>query len=171
MYFTRFPKIVYNEQQITNILSRVKILDSLESYATVFLPYTVEEGERPSDVANFYYDDPQLDWLVLLSNQIIDPYFEWPLSTNEFLAFIRKKYGTLAAAQSQVSYYQHNTKSKLTITPDTYALMSGGHGNYTAVTAYDMENEKNENQRIIQLLDKSYKSIALRDLKRILNGG
>jgi hypothetical protein len=75
MYFRRFPKINYNNQEVVNILTRVKILDTVKNNATIFLPYTVEEGERPDMVANFYYDDPKYDWLVLLSNQIIDPYY------------------------------------------------------------------------------------------------
>jgi len=170
MYFTRFPKISYNQQSVTNVLARVKLQDALKSNITVFLPYTVAEGERPSDIAGFYYDDPFYDWLVLLSNEVIDPYFEWPMTTFEFNEFIKKKYGSLATAQSQIKHYKHNSK-ELTITNDTYTLMSSGHGNYSAVYAYDYENELNENRRVVRLLDKSYKDVALRDLKRVLNGG
>ena len=169
MYFRRFPKINYNNQEVVNILTRVKILDTVKNNATIFLPYTVEEGERPDMDANFYYDDPKYDWLVLLSNQIIDPYYEWPLTTFQFQEFMKKKYGGLAASQSTIIHYKHNTKD-LTITPDTYALMSGGHANYSAVTAYDEATELNESRRSIFLIDKSFKTLARSDLKRILNG-
>jgi hypothetical protein len=169
MYFKRFPKINYNNHEVVNILTRVKLLDTVKDNTTIFLPYTIEEGERPDMVADFYYDDPRYNWLVLLSNQVIDPYYEWPLTTFQFQEFIKKKYGSLAGAQSQILHYKHNSKD-IKITPDTYTLMTGGHASYTAVTAYDKENDDNESRRSIFLIDKSFKTIARSDLKRILNG-
>lgn len=168
-YFSRFPKINYNGEEVVNILARVKLKDSVRDNVTIFLPYTINESERPEDVAFLYYDDPYYSWLVLLSNSIIDPYYEWPLDTNNFQRFIVKKYGSLATAQGTVKHYKHLTNNTI-ISTDTYALMPSGQGNYTSVSNYDYEEEQNENRRFIKLLDKQYKDLSAQNLKRILNG-
>ena len=49
-----------------------------------------------------YYDDPQLVWLIFLANNILDPYYDWPLPQNQFGDFLISKYGTIAAAQAKI---------------------------------------------------------------------
>ena len=54
--------------------------------------YDVLDGERPEMVADRFYGDPQLFWLILHINDIIDPRFDWPLSNEDLMEYVIGKY-------------------------------------------------------------------------------
>ena len=58
----------------------------------VALPYTIKEGYKPEDVAYAYYGSTDYTWLVMMSNNIIDPYHQWPMAEADFNAYITDKY-------------------------------------------------------------------------------
>lgn len=99
-YFRYFPTIVYDDQQVTDITRRVKINDSLVNNPYLFLPYTINNDDRPEDVAYYYYGDVNKVWLVYLANNIVDPYTQWVLKNEDFEKTIRKKYEIHAVAES-----------------------------------------------------------------------
>lgn len=99
-YFKYFPTIVYDEQRVTDITRRVKINDTLLNNPYLFLPYTVNNDDRPEDVAYYYYGDVNKVWLVYLANNIVDPYTQWVLKNDDFEKTIRKKYAIHAVAES-----------------------------------------------------------------------
>jgi hypothetical protein len=107
-YFSRFPSIAYGNTLATNILARIKINSLVRDKKLVFHPYTLKEGERPDTIAEHYYGDPYFAWLVYFANEVIDPYYEWPLSQRDFEQYIRTKYGTTELAQEKIVYYQNN---------------------------------------------------------------
>jgi len=93
MYFSSFPTTKVNGVELLDItrkfnLSAISDQDNVLTY----MNYSVQEGERPEDIAFYYYDDPALAWLVLLSNNIIDPYTHWPKSTHEFEKYLISEY-------------------------------------------------------------------------------
>lgn len=139
-YFKNFPTIVYNNSLITNIIARAKIDSSVRDKTAVFFPYTIREGERPDTIANNYYDDPNFAWLIYYANQVIDPYFEWPLSTNEFLKFIQGKYGSVAKAQDTIAFFRNNWEVDDTIiSPGAYNSLPGSLKKYWA-PIFDYKN-------------------------------
>lgn len=91
-YFRYFPLVNYNSRTVVDITRRAKVVDSLLSDPYAFLPYTISEGDRPEDVAYYYYGDQNLVWLVYLANNIVDPYSQWPLSNEDLENSVRKKY-------------------------------------------------------------------------------
>ena len=91
-YFDKFPIVNYDGVQIRDITRRNTILKSVKDNPIAYLPYTVAEGERAEDIADFYYGDPQYVWLVYLANNIIDPYHQWPKSTETFNNYLIDKY-------------------------------------------------------------------------------
>jgi hypothetical protein len=99
-FFEDFPIITYNNELVRDISVRLDILESIKTDSYAFLPYTVKDGERAEDVAYYYYGDPRLVWIVYLSNNIIDPYFEWPQGTYEFEQTLGKTYAARAKAAS-----------------------------------------------------------------------
>jgi len=101
-YFKYFPTIVYDDQQVTDITRRVKINDTLMNDPYLFLPYTINNDDRPEDVAYYYYGDVNKVWLVYLANNIVDPYTQWVLKNDDFEKTIRKKYELSATAISIV---------------------------------------------------------------------
>ena len=91
-YFEKFPIVEYDGVRVRDITRRNTILKSVQDNPIAYLPYTVAEGERPEDIANFYYGDPQYVWLVYLANNIVDPYHQWPKSTENFNNYLIDKY-------------------------------------------------------------------------------
>jgi len=204
-YFEFFPKTNYAfanssfsvEKVISNISLKTKVIDEIgadDPY--LFLPYTVKEGERPEDIADFYYDSTDYVWLVLMSNNIVDPYTQWPKSHEDFIAYFRKKYASrsLPAGTDPIEWGQNTTRTDNIvhykknildlegniidthfISPDSYTLSSTFNsgdfvgGDWTAVRYYDYEDEENESKRNILLVNDEYKLIAENNLKRLLN--
>lgn len=107
-YFKNFPTVVYNNSLATNIIARAKIDGTVRDKTAVFFPYTIREGERPDVIASNYYEDPNFAWLIYYANETLDPYFEWPLSANEFQSFIRTKYGSVPKAQDTIAFFRNN---------------------------------------------------------------
>jgi len=114
-YFNFFPSTEYANTIVTNLISKVKFDQSVQKNLAVFYPYTIEQGERPDQIAARYYNDPELDWLIYLANDIMDPYYDWPLSQNQFYEFIKAKYGSVANAQSKIAFYRNNYASDDTV--------------------------------------------------------
>jgi hypothetical protein len=91
-YFDKFPDISYNNVLVKDITRRVNFLKETANNPYVFLPYTIKEGERAEDIAYHYYGDTNYAWLVYLSNNIIDPYNEWPMDAYTFNEYLISKY-------------------------------------------------------------------------------
>lgn len=91
-YFRHFPKVKHSGRDVTDLTKRVAFLDRVATNPLVFMPYTVEEGMKPEDVAYYYYDDPGFVWLIYLANNIIDPYLDWPMDNYRLERYIEEKY-------------------------------------------------------------------------------
>ena len=186
-YFSNFPKIKYDGHVVRNIMLRVRILDNVRNDPFAFLPYTIKEGERPEDIANLYYGSTEYLWLVFLSNKIIDPYFEWPLSESEMFQSLAKKYRPRALADLNQTYLpdidvfhwtmndsrnaniEYYEKDGLRMSADSYALANISISGWSPVRIFDEETERNESMRNIQLLNASYLKTADANLKALLN--
>ena len=87
MYFEKFPYDLYSlddlksVQLITDILRRVTISDDIKSNSSIFDEYDVKEGETPERLADRIYGSTNYHWLILHVNEIIDPRYDWPLTT------------------------------------------------------------------------------------------
>jgi hypothetical protein len=96
-YFQTLPKIVTsdyvgNQMLMTNLMVRVNIVDSLLKNPLLFYSYNIKDGDTPEIIADKYYGDSYRYWLVLFSNQIIDPEWDWPMNSNLFNEYIVSKY-------------------------------------------------------------------------------
>ena len=182
-YFKPFPKIDYDlkkngkSNSLTNITLRFKVQEALLSQSVIYYDYQVQEEDRPDIVAELYYQDSTLDWLILIVNDIIDPQFEWPKEQYSLDKFIRQKYGSISEAQRTVHHYEKilNAQSTLadgTIVPErtvkidqtTYNSLAGdtlqGETGFVKVrkevSAYQYEQDLNDERRNIKLLDEVY---------------
>ena len=137
-FFNYFPSLFYSNTAASNIIAKVRFDQSVVKNLGVFYPYTVEEGERPDQIAQHYYDDASYDWVVYLSNNIIDPYHEWPLTQVVFNDYITQKYGSIANAQAQVAYFTVNYENDdNVISTAAYEALAGSQKQYWApITGY-----------------------------------
>jgi hypothetical protein len=101
-YFSYLPNIYVGTSTTTNtkqeytvvknIFRRVKAREDLSKYTEFFEQISIEDGQMPFQIAEAYYGDPELDWVVLLTNNIIDIYSEWPKSRRELEYYTAEKY-------------------------------------------------------------------------------
>ena len=128
-YFKTLPKIITPDQNgypilMTNLLARASIVQELLNNPMQFYEYAIQEGDTPEIVAEKYYGDPFKYWIVLFSNQILDPVWEWPMSYNSLMQYIDSKYATEAEDAGKTPYEYVNTTvyeyKKIITTTDVY---------------------------------------------------
>jgi len=114
-YFNTLPKIITPDQNgnnilLTNLVARARLIDSLRDNPMLFYEYAIQEGDTPEIIAEKYYEDPYLYWIVLLSNELLDPLWDWPLDYVTFLSYIDSKYKTEAEDANQTPFEYTNTQ-------------------------------------------------------------
>ena len=133
LYFNTLPKVLTPDQNgnyilMTNILTRAKLIDELQDNPMLFYKYNIQDGDTPEIVAEKYYDDPYKYWIVLYSNQIMDPIWSWPLNYEQFLTYINNKYATEAVDAGKTPYEYTNTTvyayQEVITTTDSYSETS-----------------------------------------------
>lgn len=103
MYFKDFPVLpypVYVGDKRTyvlarNILRRIAFTQRINEQAA-FIDYDIKDGERPEQIANRVYGNANHHWLVLLANDITDPYYGWYMSQTTLEQYIQKLYSGVA---------------------------------------------------------------------------
>jgi hypothetical protein len=105
-YFDSFPLTTYNGITSIDITRRVSIPINVQQNQSIYYPYTISDNETADSIAYDYYGDVNYVWLIYLINNIIDPYYDWPLSNIDFDNFITAKYGSIATALSTNLYYK-----------------------------------------------------------------
>ena len=78
--------------KVKNLFKRGKIREDLFGSVVAFSKYTILGDDRPDNVADKIYENQNLDWVVLLSNNIINVRDEWPMSQFDFQRFLDNKY-------------------------------------------------------------------------------
>lgn len=136
-YFSFFPSFKYsdplNGPSATNIIAKIQFDAAILKRSVNFYPYTVTNDERADHIAENYYGDSSYDWLVYLSNNIIDPQNEWPKSENVMNDFLIAKYGSIANTQQQIAYYQVNyAYDERVIGTNVYQALAGNQKKYWA---------------------------------------
>ncbi len=183
-YFNSLPKIRYVDQNnvttvYTNLMARASVIPSVLNNALVYYSYDVQDGDTPEIIAYKYYGDVNRFWIVLYCNQLNDPQWDWPLSSNKFQKYILNKYNT-GNLNSTHHYERITTKTNIntntttvdteTISQEVYdSLQSNTTTTYTlgsetitvnvvksVVTNYEYENSLNESKRNIKILNKAY---------------
>ena len=67
-----------------------------------FRKLTVTDADRPDVISQKVYGTSDYDWVILMSNNVINPYFDWPMSQPVLDDYINQKY----AAQYEVKHYE-----------------------------------------------------------------
>ena len=194
-YFDEFPDILLpsfaNDRNSSsdfvrskNLFKRAKIRDDFFSTATVFDLYSIIGDDRPDNVAQKLYGDSDLDWVVLLSNNIINIRDEWPMSQYDLERYLDNKY-----SQEQLSEIHHyETKEVKTdfgmlllqeglwvdanytfkFTDDDEVKTLSGANILTSVSTYQFEIQKNDSKRNIYALRSNYLQTVFSDMRDIM---
>ncbi len=125
-YFgNHFPLTIYNNRPVIDITRRAAITNSTLLNPFIFYPSTITNNKRSDQLARDFFDDPYQEWVLFLTNNIIDPYEQWYMNTDEFNDFMIQKYGSIPYSQQHIKYYTNNWYNNLTpITVSAYDALS-----------------------------------------------
>ena len=189
-YFRELPNLNYQSTSsdrsssedyvvVKNIFRRAKLRDDLKYNFTSLVDYYIRDGIRPDQVADSVYGDPELDWVVLTSANIINVRDEWPLDSYEIYNYSLNKYGN---DLNQIRHYETTEvkdSSDRLILPKGKVVDSGftipDPSSPTAtlnpvagVTNYEYETKLNDEKRSIYIITPEYLQVFLNDMRDIM---
>ena len=184
-YLSRLPNSNSNENYITvkNIFKRAAIRSDVINVITAFVYYQITDNERPEQVANKVYENPELDWIVLHTNNITNVREQWPLSNQDLYNYMLDKYGSDETI-ANIHHYETiqilddfkrlivpaglkvDSNFQVTYTKTDYSLVTTNPTQ--PITNYEYEVKTNEEKRQIRLIRPEYLSVMVSDLKNIM---
>jgi len=193
-YFREVSDLLYQSQQpnrnssydyvrVKNLFRRAKIRDDFFQNVTTFTKYKIIGEERPEQIAEKLYGSSTYDWVVLISNNIINVRTEWPLSDGEFSEYLDRKYtqAELAAPHHYETTAVIDSRGKLIIPAGKivdpnfsvtyYDQVSVTKNPVKMVSVYEYEIQQNDKKRNIYVLRSRYLQTAIDDMKRIMSYG
>tara|TARA_B100001094_G_scaffold319063_1_gene363386 strand:- start:988 stop:1650 length:663 start_codon:yes stop_codon:yes gene_type:complete len=196
-YFRNLPNFEYisriNERKtnkdfitVKNLFRRPVIREDLFTDFMSFTKYQIVGDERPDEVAYKVYGDSTLDWIVLLSNNIVNVRDEWPLTQQDYRNYLIEKYGNDTTALDVIKFYETEEikdsegkvfvpkKMKVDSTYKVSFLDSGTNkivevSPIQGITYRKYEDRLQEDKRNINLLKSEYVSIVLDDIETLLD--
>ena len=163
MYFRNFERGYYdlkkdgNQKLVTDLMTRVKVRDKVVDEVSLYDSYDVPSGERPEDTAFKHFGSAAYHWVILLTNNITDAYYDWPMSEQDFETFIRDKYSN----PDGIHHYEVTTSSGKTTGdgPDDYSHKLEVNSDTTgaqSVSNIEYERREQDKKRQIQILLPTY---------------
>ena len=192
-YFRELPDVDYQSflsdsisskdyLRVKNLFRRNKLRDDLQNIFTIFNKYEVVEGARPDTVAEEYYGDAELDWVVLMTAGILNVRDEWPLSNYELYQYAEQKYGEQL---NDIRYYEtkeiRDSKNRLIlpagkVVDSNFVLKYYDNGNVSVsgtdvrsgISNWEYETIENNKKSSIYLLRRGYLQQFLNDMREIM---
>tara|TARA_Y100001938_G_scaffold36394_1_gene50181 strand:+ start:1020 stop:1673 length:654 start_codon:yes stop_codon:yes gene_type:complete len=167
-----------------NLFRRGKIREDFFQNAVAFEKFLIVGDNRPDNVAEEIYGDPELDWVVLISNNILNVRDEWPMSQYDFQRYLNNKYDP--EQLTQIHHYetkdirdQQNIlilEGGLTVDANFTFKYSQDGNNFSlsgsdildSFTNFDFETKKNDKKRDIFIIRSKYIDMILEDLREIM---
>ncbi len=172
---------VYDYQIVKNIFKRAVLRDDIFDDVTTFTKYSVEGDERPDQVADKFYNDSGLDWVILTTNNIVHVRDEWPMGNQDFLTYLNAKY--TAEELSNIHHYETKIvrdtngrliqKKGLTV-PENHSISFLDNGSLrtesqiTSFTFLENETKLNDDKRNINILKPEFLGIFLENVADIM---
>ena len=175
-------KQISEYQKVKNLFKRGKLKNDIFNDLTYFTKYQIIGDDRPDNVAFDVYDDETLDWVILLSNNIINIQTEWPLDHQSFYNFLMDKYGSEESING-IHHYEttqvRDTNRTIIVpkglkVPQNYSIefYDANLESYTTasnitteITNYAYENKIQDDKRNIYILKKEYLNVILNDME------
>ena len=186
-YVSRLPDAKISDYiRVKNFFRRVTLREDIFQDLTFFTKYSVLGDDRPDNVANKLYENPSLDWVILLANNITHIPTEWPMPQNDFDRFLLDKYDNYDTIYNGVHHHQTvevKDSNDVTIFPEGLEVSSDFSQNYydyydsgmvTAsnitrpVTNYEYEEKLENEKREIFILKQEYLTVIIDDIEDLM---
>ena len=191
MFFNIVPNIEYDEKPISypfsesdfvvakNFFRRYKINDDVFQFAVFFKKYTIKDGERPETLAEKIYGNQFYDWVILLTNNMVNAQYDWPRTNYEIYKMVEEEFDDPYSEISHyeiketIGHYQAGLHVDKTFYDSTHKLNINGsvqikNGNEIAspITVAEYYQEENEKKREIYLLKSRFLEPFVKDFKK-----
>jgi hypothetical protein len=175
-YFSKFPLTSYDikgdkiRKLLPDILKRVKLKSVIKSGGMVFEKYDVKDGEKPEDIAFKWLGDAELHWVILMTNNVTDRYYDWPMNQIQFAEFLIDKYSDNVDA---VHHYEVTKDSGRTTSqgPSDYSHLvevNSDTANAISISNRQYEEREQDKKRQIQLINKSLVGDFIDEFDRLI---
>lgn len=186
-YVNRLPDAKIGDYTLVkNLFKRGKLREDIFQNLSFFTKYQIDGDDRPDNVAFKVYDDSNLDWLILICNNVINIQTEWPLPQNDFDRFVLDKYGDYNTLYNGIHHYE---TVEVTNSQGVIILPAGlqVQSNYTLtyydyfadslvtvndavipVTNYEYEEGIENDKRNIFILKPQYLNVVQDDMEEIM---
>ena len=174
-YFAQFPKIQYdikgdgNVNVIPDIFRRIKLKNKFRDNLVILDKYDLTDGEKPEDVAFKIYGSVDYYWVVLLVNNVVDRYYDWPMGFQEFENYVNDKYAEPGAIHhfevKQTSGRQEGLE------PEDYSHfieVNADHPGAQSVSNYEYEQRLQNKKRQIKILNPDYLSSFIEEFEKLI---
>lgn len=174
-YFENFPKIHYpidgqvgsKEVLTTDMTVRFKIVESIiKTNPDSYYDYYWNDEDRVDIVAQKYYGDSRLSWVVMMSSQIFDWIYDLPLNSKDLHLYLQKKYEVADAVD--LKDVTHHYEDFLGVRLDKTSYDNLPVAYRRAVSIYDYEHALNESKRNVKLISKIYINYLLAEFENNL---
>ncbi len=193
-YFRELPNLLYQSflpdkkssldyTEVKNLFRRTKLRDDLQNVFTLFDKYEIPDEFRPENVAEDFYGNDELDWVVLTTAGIVNVRNEWPLNNRDIFDYSFEKYGdNLNATRFFETKEIKNSSGSIILEKgrvvdsdfvfkyyDTNGIVEvKGTNVRTGISNYDYEVRLNEEKRSIFVLKPEYLQQFLNDFRDIM---
>ena len=195
-YFRELPNLLYQSflpdktssldyTEVKNLFRRVKLRDDLQNVFTLFDKYEIPDGYRPENVAENFYGNDLLDWVVILTAGIVNIRNEWPLSSRDIFDYSFEKYGDDLNATRFFGTKEVKNSSGTILLNKGIVVDSDFEFNYyedttnkyinvkgtkirTGISNYEYETRLNDEKRSIFLLKSEYLQQFINDFRDIM---
>ena len=194
-YFRELPNISYvsllpNQNrsderiEVKNLFKRAKLRTDVDQSVTAFDYYLIQDNERPDIIAERIYDSPELDWVILVTNNITSIRNQWPLGNNELYNYCLEKYGSdenimathhFETKETKDQYGRIILEGKLIVDQNfTFTYTKDDNTSETinpaqSVSNYTYEQRLNEDKRKIRVLKPNLLPAFITDFRNIMS--
>jgi len=202
MYFSMIPDLKYDTKPISypfsesdyvtakNFFRRYKIDEDIFGYATFYNRYALQDNIKLETIAKQYYGNAFYDWVLVLTNNMINPQFSLPQNSEVVRKIAEEKYGETEAYSGIHHYETIKLISEQTVDGFPVIILAEGltvdHNFYTSnytywngntaitvngntvskpITNYEYEVNENEKKREIYILKETFFPRFLNEFK------
>lgn len=157
--FQYYPKVNYSVNEFDQVKAvditksaKLRRLISSSADSNFLRPYFVQNGERPDIVSYKLYDSSKYEYIILLVNNIVSLYDDWPKDYQTFNKYIEEKYGSMSYAISTYDYYY--TPEGIIVSEEYWQTIPGSLKYRESFFEY--ETRLNNEKAKIKVVDFSY---------------
>ena len=136
--FNGVPLVQYNEYLLTDLTQNLTV--EWTPGNIFFIAYRINDGDTAENICYRLWADSSLSWILYRVNEMVDPFFDWPLRSDELLDYVKNKYGT-----SAINDVHHYVKDGFVVN------QNDDDPEIFPVTNYEYEFNRNEEKRDIVL--------------------